>query len=212
MKRRADRARILLLVAAFAALAALAPLAFWLGGVAVGLIIIVAVLALLAFVVARWERAGDVEVLSDSDDVHRILVVAHGDADARRLVSSLEAHERGAGDEVQIVVPALTKPLKRLAGDVDDEIRDAEANAQRLVEAAGASGRVVDGGVGDADPRMAVEDALRVFAANEVLVFPPSEDELGAYRVDGPEETFGRVRLPVTVVADDAPPAAQPER
>ena len=205
MERGADRAQILLLVAALAVLVALVPFAFWLGGVAVGLIIIVAVMALLAFVATRWERRGDVEVRSSSDAVHRILVVAHSDADARRLVESLQAHERGSDDEVRIVVPALTMPLKRLAGDVDDEIRDAEASAERLADEARASGRVVSGGVGDADPRLAVEDALRVFAADEVLVFPPSEDELWAHRIPAPEETFGRVRLPVTVVERDAP-------
>ena len=204
MERKADRAHILVLVVTLAALAALVPFAFWLGGVAVGLIIIVAELALLAFVVARWERRGDVEILSDSDDVHRILVVAHSDADGAQLVRLLQAHERDGANEVRIVVPALTMPLKRLAGDVDDEIRDAEASAERLVEEAGAPDRVAAGGVGDADPRLAVEDALRVFAADEVVVIPPSEDELGAYRIPGPEETFGRVRLPVTVVADDA--------
>ena len=166
MERGADRAQILLLVVALAALAALVPFAFWLGGVAVGLIIIVAEMALLAFVATRWERRGDVEVRSSSDDVHRILVVARSDTDGARLVDSLQAHERDSDNEVRIVVPALTMPLKRLAGDVDDEIRDAEANAERLAEEAGASGRVVSGGVGDADPRLAVEDALRVFAAD----------------------------------------------
>ena len=191
MERKADRARILLLVAGLAALVALVPFAFWLGGVAVGLIIIVAVIALLAFVIARWERVGDVEVHPPPMMSIGSWCVAHSDADARRLVSSLQVHERGADDEVQIVVPALTKPLKRLAGDVDDEIRNAEASAQRLVAEARASGMVVDGGVGDADPRMAVEDALRVFAADEVLVFPPSEGELGAYRIPGPEERSG---------------------
>ena len=137
MERKADRAHILVLVVTLAALAALVPFAFWLGGVAVGLIIIVAELALLAFVVARWERRGDVEILSDSHDVQRILVVAHSDADGAQLVHLLQAHERDGANEVRIVVPALAMPLKRLAGDVDDEIRDAEASAERLVEEAG---------------------------------------------------------------------------
>ncbi len=204
-QRRADRARIYLLVAALAALAALAPLAFWLGGVLAGLIIIISVLALVAFVATRWERSGDVEVLADPDDVHRILIVAHGDADGDELVRTLQARKRPGETEVRIVVPALTKPIKRIADDVDDEARAAERSVERMVDRCRASHPAVSGTVGDANPRLAVEDELRVFAANELLVFPPPEDELGEFRIPAPEETVAGIRLPVTVVESHAP-------
>ena len=70
------------------------------------------------------------------------------------------------GAELLIVVPALASTRESLAGAVDDRRGDAEATAaalgSRLPEA-----RVE---VGADDPALAVEDALRVFGADEVLV------------------------------------------
>ena len=205
MERRADRAHILLPIVAFAALAALVPFAFWLGGIAVGLIIIVAE----SHCWPSSRRAGSVAAMSRSGPAPILFIGSWSSPTATPTPAGWWIRWRrtnaATDDEVRIVVPALTMPLKRLGGDVDDEIRDAEASAERLADEARASGRNVSGGVGDTDPRLAVEDALRVFAADEVLVFPPSEDELWAHRVPVPEETFGRVRLPVTVVERDAP-------
>lgn len=70
------------------------------------------------------------------------------------------------GAELLIVVPALASTRESLTGAVDDRRHDAEETAAalgaRLPEA-----RVE---VGADDPALAVEDALRMFGADEVLV------------------------------------------
>jgi hypothetical protein len=70
------------------------------------------------------------------------------------------------GAELLVVVPALASTRESLTGAVDDRRHDAEETAaalgSRLPEA-----RVE---VGADDPALAVEDALRVFGADEVLV------------------------------------------
>jgi hypothetical protein len=70
------------------------------------------------------------------------------------------------GAELLVVVPALASTTESLTGAVDDRRQDAEATAAAL-EAQLPGARVE---VGADDPALAVEDALRVFGADEVLV------------------------------------------
>ncbi len=70
------------------------------------------------------------------------------------------------GAELLVVVPALASTGESLTGAVDDRREDAEATAAAL-EARLPGARVE---VGANDPALAVEDALRVFGADEVLV------------------------------------------
>ena len=70
------------------------------------------------------------------------------------------------GAEVLVVVPALSSTREALTGAVDDRRHDAEATAAAL-ESRLPGARVE---VGADDPALAVEDALRVFGADEVLV------------------------------------------
>jgi hypothetical protein len=70
------------------------------------------------------------------------------------------------GAELLIVVPALASTAESLTGAVDDRRHDAERTAATL-ESRLPQARVE---VGADDPALAVEDALRVFGADEVLV------------------------------------------
>jgi len=70
------------------------------------------------------------------------------------------------GADVLVVVPATASKVEALTGAVDDRRDDAEATAARL-ESRLPGARVE---VGADDPALAVEDALRVFGADEVLV------------------------------------------
>jgi hypothetical protein len=88
---------------------------------------------------------------------HRILVVAPPGTDAIRVPD---------GAEVLVVVPAVAATVEALTGAVDDRRGDAEATAATL-ESRLPGARVE---VGADDPALAVEDALRVFGADEVLV------------------------------------------
>jgi hypothetical protein len=70
------------------------------------------------------------------------------------------------GVEILVVVPALSSAREALTGAVDDRRDDAEATATALESRL----RGVRVEVGADDPALAVEDALRVFGADEVLV------------------------------------------
>jgi hypothetical protein len=90
-------------------------------------------------------------------DMHRVLVVAPPGTESIRVPD---------GAEVLVVVPALASMRESLTGAVDDRREDAEATAAAL-ESRLPGARVE---VGADDPALAVEDALRVFGADEVLV------------------------------------------
>ena len=88
------------------------------------------------------------------------------------------------GAEVLVIVPALAGRVEALTGAVDDRRHDAESTAETLGEKLGARAEV-----GADDPALAVEDALRVFGADEVLVVG------GGDMVDAIRE---RVAIPVS--------------
>ena len=94
---------------------------------------------------------------------HRVLVIAP---------PGTETVTVPAGAEVLVVVPALASTGEALTGAVDDRRHDAEATAAALEShLPGARAEV-----GADDPALAVEDALRVFGADEVLV--AGDDEM----------------------------------
>jgi hypothetical protein len=88
---------------------------------------------------------------------HRVLVVAPPGTESVTVPD---------GTEVLVVVPALSSATEALTGAVDDRRHDAEATAAAL-ESRLRGARVE---VGADDPALAVEDALRMFGADEVLV------------------------------------------
>lgn len=70
------------------------------------------------------------------------------------------------GSEVVVVVPALASRVEALTGAVDDRRGEAERTAAAL----GAQLPDARVEVGADDPALAVQDALRLFGADEVLV------------------------------------------
>jgi hypothetical protein len=86
------------------------------------------------------------------------------------------------GADVLVVVPATAGTVEALTGAVDDRRDDAEATAAAL--GSRLPGARVE--VGADDPALAVEDALRVFGADEVLVA-------------GDDETLAAIRERVAV-------------
>jgi hypothetical protein len=130
----------------------------------------VAVAVILFGALARWlwrepvPGAADPPkpVVSETPGRHRILVVAPPGTESVSVPD---------GAEVLVVVPALASKVEALTGAVDDRRHDAEATAAAL-EARIPGSRAE---VGADDPALAVEDALRMFGADEVLVVGDGE-------------------------------------
>jgi hypothetical protein len=78
--------------------------------------------------------------------------------------------------EVLVVAPALNSRLRHWVLDEDAVRRGAKARAATLVERLEQHGVHAAGRVGDADPLLAIGDALRTFPADEILIAARPED------------------------------------
>ena len=135
-----------------------------------------------------------------------ILVVATAPARGESLRDRVRTHAGSEDAEVRVVAPAAE--ISRLDWLANDEQEARDEAAERALDAGAAvapEARKVDAEVGDTDPVQAIEDALREFPADElVLVTHPDED--ASWLEEGAaEEALARFELPVThlVVAED---------
>ncbi len=100
--------------------------------------------------------------------------------------------------EVKIVAsPAKLSPLQWLASDEDAARSDAAAAAADSARAV-AGEAAVETEVGDSDPVQAIEDALRTFPADQVLVVTPPGDEANWLEQDAGAEARDRFGVPVS--------------
>ena len=104
---------------------------------------------------------------------------------------------------VLVVCPALNSPLRQWASD-EDEARDA---AQTRLDASLATMRSAGldarGEVGDGDPVQAIEDALRTFRPDELVIATHPEGKSHWLERGVVEKARERFALPVTHVTVD---------
>src|SRR3954462_13652793 len=101
---------------------------------------------------------------------HRILVVANETCPCPVLTDVVAGRAEGPHDEVLVVAPALNSRLRHWTSDVDGGVAGALPGARDRVGVAGDAlrdrGVAARGEVGDADPMIAIEDALVGFPAD----------------------------------------------
>jgi hypothetical protein len=126
----------------------------------------------------------------------RVLVIATSNVDAGEIASTVGARF-GEGVEMRVVAPAsgLSK-LDWLTSAEDDARSDAAGRAEEVADAL--PGANVDAGVGDTDPLQAIDDALRTFAADEIVVVTRSEDESTWLESGTAESARERFDIPIT--------------
>ncbi len=110
---------------------------------------------------AVWDRRPD-------DDTHRVLVVANETVAGSALRK--EIMERGPQAEVLVVCPALNSRIRHWTSDEDRARGEAQARLDVSVSALTGAGVHVRGQVGDDDPIQAIDDALRSFPADEIVI------------------------------------------
>ena len=113
---------------------------------------------------------------------------------------------RSAGEDAQVRVVAPASGISRLdwlTNAEDDARADAGSLADRTAEAAPTAD--VQAEVGDPDPVKAIEDALREFPADEVLVITHPDDDASWLEAGSGKTAQARFALPVrlVIVAED---------
>jgi hypothetical protein len=98
-----------------------------------------------------------------------LLVVANVTLAGEELRGALAA-AGGAGFELDVLAPVHASRSHHWASDVDREREEARERLDASLAWAAAHGLSAKGHVGDADPLMAIEDELRDFGADEVII------------------------------------------
>jgi hypothetical protein len=143
-------------------------------GMAVGAL---AATSLIVFA-ARAKPAGRLEVAPSEDAGHRVLVLAV--AEATPAAAERIADITGSPSDVRLLVPVPSHRLDRWLSAEDDARHEAEARLARSAGVLVAAGLPVSGSVGDADAAQALEDELRGYPADEVVLLSDGdEDPLG---------------------------------
>jgi hypothetical protein len=158
----------------------------------------------LAWHVTRGSEPRSVAGRGLADGTRRILVVANQTAAGRELLEEIGNRCRERKCEVMLVSPALVgSRAERWASDVDQGRDLARERMARSVAALRGIGVEVRAEVGDPDPNMAIEDALRSFPADEIVIstLPPEQSRWLEHEVV--ERTRREVELPMTHVIVD---------
>ena len=110
----------------------------------------------------------------------RLLVVATSLSISEPVRREIERRAAGRPTKTMVVVPALAgSRLEQAAGEVDEAIAHADEQREPAAEEAREAGAqlVTEPRIGDSDPILAIEDALRGFPAQEILIVTrPAED------------------------------------
>jgi nucleotide-binding universal stress UspA family protein len=134
----------------------------------------------------------------------RILVLANETLGGAALHHEIAHRMAGHDTEVFVVCPALNvSKIKHWVSDEDEARRQAQERLDDVLARLEREGVPVKGDIGDADPIQAMEDALRVFPAHEVIIstHPPGRSNwLERGVVARARERFA---LPVTHVVVD---------
>ncbi len=133
--------------------------------------------------------------------VIRVLVVANDDIDDDDVATLLGPEDPTARQEVLVVTPALNSWLGHLVADSGMAERDAESRLNHSVAAIRRAGFAASGIVGDADPLLALDDTLTVFAADEVVIASSAAREDGWLGIKLVERARAWCALPVRYAA-----------
>jgi hypothetical protein len=136
-------------------------------------------------------------------DEHRILVVANETVGGPELLSEIRERSGGRATRVLVVSPALNSPLRHWVSDEDEARTAAQERLDASLTSMRAAGIDAEGEIGDGDPIQAIEDAVRTFRPDElVLSTHPAGRSHWLERgvVDKARERFA---LPVTHVVVD---------
>lgn len=157
---------VLVCVALFAAVAVAGILA---GGWAALAVFVVLAVGVAFYVKGEPKAPAEAVASRAGDGRRRILVVANETVAGRALRG--EVVRRAEGDvDVLVVCPALNSPLRHWASDEDGARALAHDRLEESLGALAAEGVEARGEVGDADPIQAMDDALRRFGADEIVI------------------------------------------
>jgi GABA permease len=159
----------------------------------------------LAYLNSRGRLPNDVPLTRGGDGRHRLLVIANETVGGSALLAEIGERCRGRRCEILVVTPALAASrADHWASDIDEAIVLARQRMElSVIEIEQRLDLKARGEIGDSDPNVAIEDALRVFPADEIVIstHPPQTSRwLESGVVDRARD---EIELPITHVVVD---------
>jgi hypothetical protein len=139
--------------------------------VGIGVFVVVTALALWWFF-GRGTREAPVRQTpaASPPGEYRILVVANETVGGPELLTEIRERSAGRSARVLVVCPALNSPLRHWVSDEDQARAEAQARLDESLTSMRAVGLDAAGEIGDGDPVQAIEDALRTFQPDELII------------------------------------------
>ena len=195
---------LLLTVVAFAVIA----LASLVGGPWVGVPVWIAATVVAAFLYLRPRRGRRLirtaPARSGGPDEWWILVLANETLASAGLTLEIERAAAGRRARVLVVCPALTSAVRHWASDVDGGRARAQRRLDESLSLLRDAGIDAQGEIGDDDPLQAIEDALRTFGADEIVVATHPEESAAWLERHVVERARERFALPIAHVVIEA--------
>jgi hypothetical protein len=167
-------------------------------------------IVLTLLVIGWWLRARRIEEQTKTLPVHRgepgdrrILVIANETVGGGPLRERIEKLSEGYDTKVLVVTPALNSRMRTITSDVDSAREQAQQRLDASLARLREDGIDARGEVGDGDPLQAIEDALRTFGADQIVISTHPEGRshwLERGVVDKAKERFA---VPITHVVVD---------
>jgi hypothetical protein len=170
LRSEAEAFRFVLLTAAYFGAIAIASA---LGGrwAGLGVFVVLTLAAVLLILQGRRERPQRTAPVRRGDaDEHRVLVIANETVGGQALRHMIRERTAETRSRVLVVSPALNSPLKHWVSDSDEARAEAYRRLDESLVALRRAGIDADGEVGDSDPLQAIEDAMRTFGPNEIII------------------------------------------
>src|SRR5215211_7857362 len=179
-----------------------------LGGLWPGLVAFVLVTAALAAWVlftGRKEAPRQVAPAGrHSADERRILVLANETVGGEALLEVIRDRASGyPSARVHVVAPALNSPVRHWVSDEDPARRAAQDRLQTSLERLRDGGINASGGIGDSEPLQALEDGLRLFDADEIVISTHPEGRSHWLEKGVVANARARFAVPITHVVVD---------
>jgi hypothetical protein len=139
----------------------------------------------------------------EPDGTHRLVVVCDDSCASPRFVEEIVSRAAGRQLEVFVTAPALGSRLSQWTGD-DAARHDAGEHLSATLQALEQSGVSARGEVGARDPIRAADDALREFAADEVVFATRPDSDANWLEQGVVDVARARYDVPVTNMVVDA--------
>jgi hypothetical protein len=204
LRSEAEAYRFLLLTVGYFAAIAIAALAI---GKWAGIIVFLALtLAGVVYVVRASRTEAPRQAVPSRRgraNERRILVIANETVGGERLRDEIHSRSEGYDEHVLVVTPALNTHLRHWASDEDNARVEAQKRLDASLDRLQAAGIDAKGEVGDAEPVQAMEDALRLFGADEIIISTHPEGRSHWLEKGIVETARERFAVPITHVVVD---------